>query len=92
MITGISCPLRFPGQLNNSYRKLLTNITAFPRLHYFNVGFCPLPRTRDKHNNMVLYKAIDNLVFNSNRGELISSIDPKNGKYIAASLLFRGDM
>ena len=39
---GVTCCLRFPGQLNADLRKLATNLIPFPRLHFFMVGFCPL--------------------------------------------------
>jgi tubulin beta len=39
---GITCCLRFPGQLNSDLRKLAVNLIPFPRLHFFMVGFAPL--------------------------------------------------
>jgi len=41
-ITGTTCSLRFPGQLNCDLRKLAVNMVPFPRLHFFLVGFAPL--------------------------------------------------
>ena len=41
-MSGISCCLRFPGQLNSDLRKLAVNLIPFPRLHFFMVGFAPL--------------------------------------------------
>merc|ERR1712194_923364 len=41
-ISGVTCCLRFPGQLNSDLRKLATNLVPFPRLHFFMVGFAPL--------------------------------------------------
>ena len=35
---GITCCLRFPGQLNSDLRKLAVNLIPFPRLHFFMVG------------------------------------------------------
>ena len=39
---GITCCLRFPGQLNSDLRKLGVNLVPFPRLHFFQIGFAPL--------------------------------------------------
>merc|ERR1711915_105484 len=39
---GITCSLRFPGQLNSDLRKLGVNLVPFPRLHFFQIGFAPL--------------------------------------------------
>merc|ERR1712178_250096 len=41
-MSGITCCLRFPGQLNADLRKLAVNLIPFPRLHFFMVGFTPL--------------------------------------------------
>merc|ERR1711862_842827 len=41
-LSGITCCLRFPGQLNSDLRKLAVNLVPFPRLHFFMVGFAPL--------------------------------------------------
>merc|ERR1712033_119809 len=41
-ISGITCCLRFPGQLNSDLRKLAVNLVPFPRLHFFMAGFAPL--------------------------------------------------
>lgn len=41
-MSGITCCLRFPGQLNSDVRKLAANLIPFCRLHLFMVGFAPL--------------------------------------------------
>ncbi|XP_048500559.2 tubulin beta-1 chain-like [Beta vulgaris subsp. vulgaris] len=41
-VSGVTCCLRFPGQLNSDLRKLAVNLIPFPRLHFFMVGFAPL--------------------------------------------------
>ena len=42
VMSGVTCCLRFPGQLNADLRKLAVNLVPFPRLHFFMVGFTPL--------------------------------------------------
>merc|ERR1712086_562980 len=39
---GVTCSIRFPGQLNCDLRKLAVNMIPFPRLHFFMPGFTPL--------------------------------------------------
>jgi hypothetical protein len=34
VMSGVTCSLRFPGQLNSDLRKLAVNIVPFPRLHF----------------------------------------------------------
>ena len=41
-MSGITCCLRFPGQLNSDLRKIAVNMIPFPRLHFFMIGFAPL--------------------------------------------------
>merc|ERR1711991_1052983 len=40
-MSGVTCCLRFPGQLNSDLRKLGVNLIPFPRLHFFFTGFTP---------------------------------------------------
>ena len=47
-MTGTTCSLRFPGQLNCDLRKLAVNMVPFPRLHFFLVGFAPLTATKSE--------------------------------------------
>merc|ERR1711970_1203479 len=42
VMAGVTCCLRFPGQLNSDLRKLGVNLIPFPRLHFFQIGFAPL--------------------------------------------------
>merc|ERR1712232_653052 len=41
-MSGVTCCIRFPGQLNCDLRKIAVNMIPFPRLHFFMVGFAPL--------------------------------------------------
>jgi tubulin beta len=41
-MSGVTCSLRFPGQLNADLRKLAVNLVPFIRLHFFMIGFAPL--------------------------------------------------
>merc|ERR1712241_1346627 len=41
-LSGTTCGLRFPGQLNCDLRKMAVNLVPFPRLHFYMTGFAPL--------------------------------------------------
>merc|ERR1719305_2204576 len=41
-MSGVTCCIRFPGQLNADLRKLAVTLIPFPRLHFFMTGFAPL--------------------------------------------------
>ncbi len=51
VMSGVTCSLRFPGQLNADLRKLAVNLVPFTRLHFFLIGTAPLT-SRD---NQVLF-------------------------------------
>ncbi|KAF2313284.1 hypothetical protein GH714_010133 [Hevea brasiliensis] len=59
-MSGVTCCLRFPGQLNSDLRKLAVNLIPFPRLHFFMNMMC--------------------------------AADPRHGRYLTASAMFRGKM
>merc|ERR1712118_477910 len=52
-LSGITCSIRFPGQLNCDLRKLGTNMVPFPRLHFFMNGFAPLTQQMFDAKNMM---------------------------------------
>ena len=41
-MSGVTCCLRFPGQLNCDLCRIAVNLIPFPRLHFFMTGFAPL--------------------------------------------------
>ena len=40
-VSGVTCGMRFPGQINASMRKQATNLIPFPRLHFFMDSLTP---------------------------------------------------
>ncbi|CBI34673.3 unnamed protein product, partial [Vitis vinifera] len=65
-MSGVTCCLRFPGQLNSDLRKLAVNLIPFPRLHFF----------------MQMWDAKN----------MMCAADPRHGRYLTASAMFRGKM
>merc|ERR1719228_1172075 len=51
-MSGVTCCLRFPGQLNSDLRKLATNLVPFPRLH--SLWSDSLHSPQEDHNNTEL--------------------------------------
>ena len=41
VMTGLTCSMRFPGQLNSDMRKLTMNLNCFPRMHFYLTSFTP---------------------------------------------------
>lgn len=90
VMSGITCCLRFPGQLNSDLRKLAVNLIPFPRLHFFLVGFAPLSsRTGIGYQSMTVNE-LTSQVFDAKN--MMAASDPRHGKYLTASVMFRGKM
>merc|ERR1712045_140638 len=77
-MSGITCCLRFPGQLNSDLRKLAVNLIPFPRLHFFMTGFAPLT----SRGSQQMFDAKN----------MMCASDPRHGRYLTASAMFRGRM
>ncbi|KYR00417.1 beta-tubulin [Tieghemostelium lacteum] len=88
VMSGITCCLRFPGQLNSDLRKLAVNLIPFPRLHFFLVGFAPLTSTTNSSYNRVTVSELTQQMFDAKN--MMAASDPRNGKYLTASAVFRG--
>jgi len=88
-MSGTTCSLRFPGQLNADLRKLAVNLVPFPRLHFFLVGCAPLHTADSAGFASVNVPDLTAQMFNANN--MMAACDPKQGKYLTASAVFRGE-
>jgi len=88
VMSGITCSLRFPGQLNADLRKLAVNLIPFPRLHFFLVGFAPLTSLSSKDYLNLSVLELTQQMFNPLN--MMAACDPRNGRYLTASAIFRG--
>merc|ERR1712038_1191508 len=62
-MSGVTCGLRFPGQLNGDLRKLAVNLIPFPRLHFFMIGFSPLQaRSSQKYRQVTVAELTTQMV------------------------------
>merc|ERR1711916_100294 len=76
-MSGVTCCLRFPGQLNSDLRKIAVNMIPFPRLHFFMIGFAPLTSRGSQQ-------------FHAKN--MMCASDPRHGRYLTACCMFRGRM
>jgi len=90
VMSGVTCSFRFPGQLNTDLRKLATNLVPFPRLHFFMVGFSPLTSADTAMYRSVSVSELTAQMFNPKN--MMSASDPRNGKYLTALAMFRGQV
>jgi len=88
VMSGVTCSLRFPGQLNADLRKLAVNLIPFPRLHFFLVGIAPLTALSTREYAKLSVLELTQQMFNPNN--MMAACDPRSGRYLTASALFRG--
>lgn len=89
-ITGTTCSLRFPGQLNCDLRKLAVNMIPFPRLHFFLVGFAPLTSQSSKGYRVLTVPELTTQAFDAKN--MMCAADPRHGRYLTCAMMFRGKM
>jgi len=87
---GITASLRFPGKLNGDLRKLGVNLVPFPRLHFFLVSQAPLMSA--KQQSKVKVNVQELMTQSYSPRNFFSNVKPDDGKYLAASFVFRGPM
>jgi len=90
VMSGVTCCLRFPGQLNSDLRKLATNLIPFPRLHFFMVGFAPLTSRKSLNYRQMSVAELTQQMFDSKN--MMAAADPRHGRYLTASAMFRGKL
>jgi len=88
VMSGITCSLRFPGQLNSDLRKLAVNLIPFPRLHFFLVGFAPLFAKAQKAYKQLSVQELTQQVFDAKN--MMVATNPKSGRYLTVAITFRG--
>jgi len=89
-MSGITCCLRFPGQLNSDLRKLAVNLIPFPRLHFFMVGFAPLTSRGSQQYRALTVPELTQQSFDAKN--MMCAADPRHGRYLTAACMFRGRM
>ena len=90
VMSGVTCCLRFPGQLNSDLRKLAVNLIPFPRLHFFMVGFAPLTARGSQSYRSLTVPELTQQMWDAKN--MMCAADPRHGRYLTASALFRGRM
>merc|ERR1712228_275560 len=90
VMAGVTASLRFPGKLNGDLRKLGVNLVPFPRLHFFLIAQAPLASKENKGYQLVNVQELTNQAYSPRN--FFSNVKPDDGKYMTASLVFRGPM
>jgi tubulin beta len=78
------------GQLNADLRKLAVNLIPFPRLHFFMVGFTPLTSRGSQQYRALSVPELTQQMWDAKN--MMCAADPRHGRYLTASAVFRGRM
>ena len=89
-ISGVTCGLRFPGQLNCDLRKIAVNLIPFPRLHFFMTGFAPLTSRGSQQYRALTVPELTQQMFDAKN--MMCAADPRHCRYLTCAALFRGRM
>uniref|UniRef100_A0A0A9ZGD5 Tubulin beta-2 chain n=1 Tax=Lygus hesperus TaxID=30085 RepID=A0A0A9ZGD5_LYGHE len=87
-MSGVTCSLRFPGQLNADLRKLAVNLVPFLRLHFFMIGFAPLTSRSSQQYRMLSVPELTQQMFDAKN--MMCAADPRRGRYLTVATMFRG--
>lgn len=90
VVSSITASLRFDGSLNVDLNEFQTNLVPYPRIHFPLVAYAPvISAAKAAHEaNSVLEMTMS--CFEPNNQMV--KCDPRNGKYMATCLLYRGDV
>ena len=66
------------------------NLIPFPRLHFFMVGFTPLTSRGSQQYRALSVPELTQQMWDAKN--MMCAADPRHGRYLTASALFRGRM
>ncbi|XP_071746118.1 tubulin alpha chain isoform X2 [Lepeophtheirus salmonis] len=90
VISTITASLRFDGALNVDLCEFQTNLVPYPRIHFPLATYGPVVSTSDAFHQMLKTETITKQCFEADHQMV--KCDPRNGKYMAVCLLYRGDV
>lgn len=107
VVSSITSSLRFDGALNVDLNEFQTNLVPYPRIHYPLISYAPvISASKSSHESFkthdltlqsvpaCFYLEVIILMlsrcFEPNNQMVVC--DPRNGKYMAVALLYRGDV
>ena len=90
VVSSITASLRFGGSLNVDLNEFQTNLVPFPRIHFPVASYAPLLSAEKAHHEQ---NSVAEMTFSAfEPGHQMVKCDPKEGKYMACALLYRGDV
>jgi len=90
VVSSVTASLRFDGALNVDLTEFQTNLVPYPRIHFPLASYAPLiGNARAGHESSSVLQITQACFEPQNQ---MVKCDPRHGKYMAACLLYRGDV
>ncbi|KAF2498542.1 tubulin-domain-containing protein [Lophium mytilinum] len=90
VVSSITSSLRFDGALNVDLNEFQTNLVPYPRIHYPLISYAPVISAKKSSHESFKVHDLTFQCFEPNNQMVVC--DPRNGKYMAVALLYRGDI
>ena len=88
-VSSLTASLRFDGALNVDLNEFQTNLVPYPRINYMLTSYAPVISIERQGYHMSVAE-ICNSSFEPQ--SMLAKCDPRHGKYMACSLMFRGNV
>ncbi|KAH0474990.1 MAG: hypothetical protein KVP17_004064 [Porospora cf. gigantea B] len=89
VISSITTSLRYPGALNMDINEFQTNLVPYPRIHFMLSSYAPIISAKKAAHETLSVNDITKAAFDNS--SLMAKCDPRHGKYMACTLMYRGD-
>lgn len=88
VISAITASRRFEGSINVDLNEFQTNLVPYPRIHFPLISYAPFFSERRAHHQSITTSQLTRMCFD--RTHQMLKCDPRNGKYMACCMLYRG--
>ena len=89
-VSTMTASSRFPGIQNVDLSEYQTALVPYPRIHFMAMSYAPLVATAKSAHEVLSVNDLTKSTFDP--ANLLSQVDPRHGKYIAAAMVYRGDV
>jgi len=90
VVSSVTASLRFEGALNVDITEFQSNLVPYPRIHFMLTSYSPILSAEKAFHEQLSVADVTNAVFEP--AATLIKCDPRHGKYMACTLMYRGDV